>query len=309
MKCKRIFKVASALALTVALLVSSAVVSFAASYTTTTKYLNQNTIEVTSTASGLAEGVMATYVAYNNDGFTEANAVYIDQATANGTDDVTFVYQTNSDNVKATVKFGGSTETEAQDATKKGYAVNVTVDGVDAGIVTVPEVDEAYPEGEYLAREIPVALDTTKAVADIKVNNEIVEAWYVKDGAVVIFSNVILDDATVAITTKSVEDTTVVLGAVKSEKANTVTAFAKAACGKFADYGILIGAGEVALKGAKAYNEADNYNETVKLPALGMSNEGMFCVEIEDEAFNKGTFNVAAYAGENVTAAKEVIVQ
>ena len=54
MKCKRIFKVAGALALTVALLVSSAVVSFAAEYKTTTKYLNQNTIEVTSVASDLS---------------------------------------------------------------------------------------------------------------------------------------------------------------------------------------------------------------------------------------------------------------
>ena len=141
MKCKRIFKVAGALTLTVSLLASSSVVSFAANYKTTTKYLDQKTIEVTSIASGLSEGDMATYVAYNNDGFTEANAVYIDQATANGADPVKFVYQTSSDNVKATVKFGGSTESSAKGTEIDGYKVNVSVDGVAAGTAwaDVPE--------------------------------------------------------------------------------------------------------------------------------------------------------------------------
>lgn len=307
MKCKRIFKVAGVLALTVALLVSSAVVSFAApTYTTTTTYLNQNTIEVTSTASGLSEGDMATYVAYNNEGFNEANAVYIDQATANGTDDVTFTYQTDSDNVKATVKFGGSKETSAQDATIEGYKVNITVDGVAAGEVTVPEVDEGYPEDAYLAREIPVELDATKAVANVQVDGKDVEAWYAKDDAIVIYSNVIKADAIVAITTKAAE-TTVVLGTVKAE-AGKITAFAKATCAADADYGVLIG-GEAKLEGAVDWNEADNYATAVKLPALGMGNEGGFCVEVEDEAIVAGEYKVAAYAGEVVTAAKTETVQ
>ena len=296
MKCKRIFKVASALALTVALLVSSAVVSFAANYTTTTKYLNQNTIEVTSTASGLEEGDMATYVAYN-DTFSEANAVYIDQATANGTDDVTFKYQTNSDNVKATVKFGGSKEEAAQDATFTGYAVNVTVDGADAGVVRVPEVDADY-DSEYLAREIPVAIEAGKAVKSVKVNGEEVAVWYVKDGVVVIYSNVILADANVEITTDAAK-ATVMLGTVKAE-AGKITAFAKATCAADTEYGILIGGTDV--EGAKNWNEASDYSTTVKLPALGMGNDGGYCVEVEDEAIVAGDIVVAAYAGTAVDA-------
>ena len=305
MKCKRIFKVASALALTVALLVSSAVVSFAAEYKTTTKYLNQNTIEVTSVASDLKSGDMATYVAYNNDSFNEANAVYIDQATANGTDDVTFTYQTNSDNVKATVKFGGSTETSAKDADKEGYTVNVTVNGEAAGSVIVPEVDMTTYDSEYLAREIPVTVAAGYAVDSVAVNETPVDVWYVKDGVVVIYSNVILDDAEVAITTKAV-DATVVLGTVKAE-AGKITAFARATCADDADYGILVG-GDATLEGAKAWNEAENYNTAVKLPALGMGNDGGFAVEVQDELIVAGEYKVAAYAG-TATDVKTVVVE
>ena len=305
MKCKRIFKVASALALTVALLVSSAVVSFAAEYKTTTKYLNQNTIEVTSVASDLKSGDMATYVAYNNDSFNEANAVYIDQATANGTDDVTFTYQTNSDNVKATVKFGGSTETSAKDADKEGYTVNVTVNGEAAGSVIVPEVDMTTYDSEYLAREIPVTVAAGYAVDSVAVNGDPVDVWYVKDGVVVIYSNVILDDAEVAITTKAV-DATVVLGTVKAE-AGKITAFARATCADDADYGILVG-GDATLEGAKAWNEAENYNTAVKLPALGMGNDGGFAVEVQDELIVAGEYKVAAYAG-TATDVKTVVVE
>ena len=304
MKCKRIFKVASALALIVALLVSSAVVSFAAEYKTTTKYLNQNTIEVTSVASDLKSGDMATYVAYNNDSFNEANAVYIDQATANETGIVEFKYQTESDNVKATVKFGGSTEDAAKDAIENGYTVNVTVDGADAGSVIVPEVDAAY-DSEYLAREIPVTVAAGYAVDSVAVNGTPVEVWYVKDGVVVIYSNVVLDDADVAITTKAVE-AKVVLGTVKAE-AGKITAFARATCAENADYGILIG-GDADLENAVAWNAADNYEATVKLPALGMGNDGGFCVEVEDAAIVAGTYKVAAYAG-SATAVKDVVVE
>ena len=305
MKCKRIFKVASALALIVALLVSSAVVSFAAEYKTTTKYLNQNTIEVTSVASDLESGDMATYVAYNNDSFNEANAVYIDQATANDTGIVEFKYQTNSDNVKATVKFGGSTEDEAKGAIEDGYTVNVTVDGVAAGSVIVPEVDAAY-DSEYLAREIPVTVPAGYAVDSVAVNGTPVDVWYVKDGVVVIYSNVVLDDADVAITTKAV-DAKVVLGTVKAE-AGKITAFARATCAEDADYGILVG-GDAALEGAQAWDSAENYATAVKLPALGMGNDGGFAVEVQDELIVAGEYKVAAYAGEKVTAAKSVVVE
>ena len=304
MKCKRIFKVAGALALTVTLLVSSAVVSFAADYKTTTKYLNQSTIEVTSVASDLKSGDMATYVAYNNDSFNEANAVYIDQATANETGIVEFKYQTESDNVKATVKFGGSTETSAKDAEIDGYKVNVTVDGEAKGTVIVPEVDAAY-DSEYLAREIPVTVAAGYAVDSVAVNGTPVEVWYVKDGVVVIYSNVVLDDADVAITTKAVE-AKVVLGTVKAE-AGKITAFARATCAENADYGILIG-GDADLENAVAWNAADNYEATVKLPALGMGNDGGFCVEVEDAAIVAGTYKVAAYAG-SATAVKDVVVE
>lgn len=305
MKCKRIFKVASALALIVALLVSSAVVSFAAEYKTTTKYLNQNTIEVTSVASDLKSGDMATYVAYNNDSFNEANAVYIDQATANDTGVVEFKYQTNSDNVKATVKFGGSTEDAAKDAIEGGYTVNVTVDNGDAYDVVVPEVDAAY-DSEYLAREIPVTVAAGYAVDSVAVNETPVEVWYVKDGVVVIYSNVIKADAKVVITTKEVA-ATVVLGTVKAE-AGKITAFARATCAEDADYGILVG-GDAKLEGAKAWNEAENYETAVKLPALGMGNDGGFAVEVQDDSIGAGTYNVAAYAGTKVTTAKAVVVE
>ena len=306
MKCKRIFKVASALALTVALLVSSAVVSFAAEYKTTTKYLNQNTIQVTSVASGLEAGDMATYVAYNNDSFSEANAVYIDQATANGTDPVKFVYQTESANVKATVKFGGSTEGKAQDAIEEGYTVNVTVNGEAAGTVIVPEVDMDTYDSDYLAREIPVKLTAGYAVDSVAVNGTPVEVWYVKNGVVVIYSNVVLNDAEVAITAKAV-DAKVVLGTVKAE-AGKITAFAKATCANDADYGILVG-GNAKLAEAVAWNEAKNYDAAVKLPALGMGNDGGFAVEVQDEEIVAGSYKVAAYAGTAVTAAKEVTVE
>lgn len=305
MKCKRIIKVVSALALTVALLVSTGVVSFAATYTTTTTYLNQDTIEVTSKAAGLYAGNMATYVAYNNDSFNEANAVYIDQATAGEDGTVEFVYQTNSDNVKATVKFGGSTESKAQDANIEGYRVNVTVDGVAAGSVIVPEVDAAY-DSDYLAREIPVTVAAGSAVDSVAVNGTPVEVWYVKDGVVVIYSNVILDDAEVAITTKAVE-AKVVLGTVKAE-AGKITAFARATCADDADYGILVG-GDATLEGAQAWDAATDYNTAVKLPALGMGNDGGFCVEVQDDLIVAGSYNVAAYAGEEVTAAKVAVVE
>ena len=305
MKCKRIFKVASALALIVALLVSSAVVSFAAEYKTTTKYLNQNTIEVTSVASDLKSGDMATYVAYNNDSFNEANAVYIDQATANDTGVVEFTYQTKSDNVKATVKFGGSTETSAKDADKEGYTVNVTVDGEAAGSVIVPEVDMTTYDSEYLAREIPVTVAAGYAVDSVAVNETPVDVWYVKDGVVVIYSNVILDDANVAITTKAV-DAKVVLGTVKAE-AGKITAFARATCAENAEYGILVG-GDATLEGAQAWDAATDYNTAVKLPALGMGNDGGFAVEVQDELIVAGEYKVAAYAG-TATDVKTVVVE
>ena len=306
MKCKRIFKVASALALTVALLVSSAVVSFAAKYTTTTTYLNQSTIEVTSTASGLAEGAMATYVAYNNDGFNEANAVYIDQATANGTDDVTFTYQTSSDNVKATVKFGGSTETEATKAEFEGWTVNVKVDNGAAVPTKVAKKAAEYAD-EYLVREIEAVIPTGKAVAAVALNGAPIEAWYAKAGSIFVCTPALADGDEIAITTEDAA-AEVVLGTVKSDAANTVTAFAKATCAQDADYGILIG-GEAKLEGAVAWDAADNYATAVKLPALGMGNDGGFCVEVEDSAFAKGTFKVAAYAGTAVSATKDVTVK
>ena len=306
MKCKRIFKVASALALVVALLVSTGVVSFAATYTTTTTYKNQDTIEVTATASGLDAGDMATYVAYNNDSFNEANAVYIDQATADGENDVEFTYQTSSDNVKATVKFGGSTESAARDAAIEGYTVNVTVNGEAKGSVIVHEVDMDTYDSDYLAREIPVAIPAGEAVDSVKVNDVAVDVWYVKDGVVVIYSNVILADANVAITTKAAT-AKVVLGTVKAE-AGKITAFARATCADDADYGIIIG-GDATLTNAVAWNAAENYETAVKLPALGLGNDGGFCVEVEDTAIVAGDYKVAAYAGEVVTAAKVVTVQ
>lgn len=306
MKCKRIFKVASALALTVALLVSSGVVSFAANYTTTTTYLDQNTIEVVSTATGLSEGDMATYVAYNNDGFNEANAVYIDQATANGTDDVTFKYQTSSDNVKATVKFGGSTETSAQDATFEGWTITVQVDDGEAVEKKVAKKAADYAD-EYLVREIEAVVPAGKAINAVKLNGADIDVWYAKDGSVFVCTPAIVDGDAIVIETKDAA-AKVVLGAVKSEAANTVVAFAKATCAENADYGILIG-GDATLADTVAWNEADDYSKAVKLPALGMGDDGVFCVEVEDEAFAQGTYKVAAYAEDAVTAAKDVTVQ
>ena len=305
MKCKRIFKVAGVLALTVALLVSSAVVSFAATYTTTTTYLNQNTIEVTSTASGLAEGDMATYVAYNNEGFNEANAVYIDQATANGEDDVVFTYQTSSDNVKATVRFGGSKENAARPATFKGWDITVKVDEGEAVPAKVAKKAATYAD-DYLVREIEAVVPNGKAIATVTLNGEPLEAWYVKADSIFICTPALANGDEIVITTKDAA-ATVVLGTVKAE-AGKITAFAKATCAADADYGVLIG-GEAKLEGAVNWNEADNYATAVRLPALGMGNEGGFCVEVEDETIVAGEYKVAAYAGEVVTAAKAVTVQ
>lgn len=306
MKCKRIFKVAGVLALTVALLVSSAVVSFAATYTTTTTYLNQDTIEVTSVASGLESGDMATYVAYNNDGFNEANAVYIDQATANGTDDVVFTYQTDADNVKATVKFGGSTETEAKDAEFEGWTISVKVDDGEAVSTQVAKKAADYPD-EYLVREIEAVIPAGKAIEQVALNGEAIDVWYAKDGSIFVCTPELAEGDAIVITTKDAA-AEVVLGTVKSDAANTVTAFAKATCAQDADYGIIIG-GDATLAGAKAWNEADDYATAVKLPALGMGEDGGFCVEVEDAAFAQGTYKVAAYAGSAVTTAKDVTVQ
>lgn len=306
MKCKRIFKVAGVLALTVALLVSSAVVSFAATYTTTTTYLNQDTIEVTSVASGLESGDMATYVAYNNDGFNEANAVYIDQATANETGEVSFTYQTSSDNVKATVKFGGSTETEAKDAEFEGWTISVQVDDGAAVSTQVAKKAAEYPD-EYLVREIEAVIPAGKAIEQVALNGEAIDVWYAKDGSIFVCTPALAEGDEIVITTKEAA-AEVVLGTVKSDAANTVTAFAKATCAQDADYGIIIG-GDATLADAKAWNEADNYATAVKLPALGMGEDGGFCVEVEDAAFAQGTYKVAAYAGSAVTTAKDVTVK
>jgi len=306
MKCKRIFKVAGVLALTVALLVSSAVVSFAATYTTTTTYLNQDTIEVKSVASGLQSGNMATYVAYNNDGFNEANAVYIDQATAGEDGTVEFVYQTNSDNVKATVKFGGSTETEAQDATFEGWTISVQVDDGAAVETQVAKAAEDYSD-DYLVREIEAVIPTGKAIDEVTLNSEVIDVWYAKDGSIFVCTPKLAEGDAIVIKTKAAA-AEVVLGTVKSDVADTVTAFAKATCAQDADYGILIG-GDATLTNAKAWNEADDYATAVKLPALGMGADGGFCVEVEDTAFAQGTYKVAAYAGSVVTTAKEVTVE
>lgn len=306
MKCKRIFKVAGVLALTVALLVSSAVVSFAATYTTTTTYLNQDTIEVTSVASGLESGDMATYVAYNNDGFNEANAVYIDQATANETGEVSFTYQTSSDNVKATVKFGGSTETEAKDAEFEGWTISVQVDDGAAVSTQVAKKAAEYPD-EYLVREIEAVIPAGKAIEQVALNGEAIDVWYAKDGSIFVCTPALAEGDEIVITTKEAA-AEVVLGTVKSDAANTVTAFAKATCAQNADYGIIIG-GDATLADAKAWNEADDYATAVKLPALGMGEDGGFCVEVEDAAFAQGTYKVAAYAGSAVTTAKDVTVK
>jgi len=309
MKCKRIIKVVGALALTAALLVSSAVVSFAdAYYTTTTKYLDQNTIEVTSKATGLAEGNMATYVAYNGE-FSDANAVYIDQKTADSTGTVEFVYQADSDNVKATVKFGGSTESEAQDADEViGYKVNLTINGTDYKTVTVATVDENYTD-EYLAREFEIELASGKVVKSVAVNGTTAEAWYVKNGTLVIYDNLIkADNATVAIEVEDVATPSVTLGTVTGV-AGKITAYAKATyAGE--DYGVLIKNGDtVDADNTVSYADAADYAATVKLPALGKGSEGGFCVEVEDSLITAGTYSVAAYAGDEESAVKTIIVE
>ncbi len=304
MKCKRIFKVVSALALTVALMVSTGVVSFAAEYTTTTTYINQNTIEVTSVASGLEKGDMATYVAYNNGSFSEENAVYIDQATANGTDDVVFTYQTDSDNVKATVKFGGSTEDSAQEAEIEGWTIYVQVDDGEAEKQTIAKKADEYSD-TYLVREIEAVIPQGAAIDAVELNDEAIDVWYAKDGSVFVCTPAIKDGDTIVIKTKEAA-AEVKIGTVKAE-VGKITAFAKATCAQDADYGILIG-GEAVLDGAAAWDVAENYETAVKLPALGMGDNGGFCVEVDDTAIVAGTYKVAAYAGEVATDAVTVTI-
>ncbi|MBQ2896931.1 MAG: hypothetical protein IJE46_01220 [Clostridia bacterium] len=315
MKCKRIIKVVSALALTLALLVSSGVVSFAASYTTTTNYLNQGTIEVTSRAFGLDEGDMATYVAYNGNGFSEANAVYIDQATADDTRIVTFTYQADSDDVKATVKFGGKGTTVTPD--KEGYEIAVTVNGELSSTEVVPTVDAAYTfEGDedFLAREIPVSLVAGQAVNAVTFTAEgaadatTVDAWYVKDGAIVVLSNVIRSNGTLAITTEEAE-VSVRIGDVVAGTGK-ITAFAKAVCADDADYGIILATEDADISTTVSFEEAGDYTTAVKLPALGKGADGGFCVEVEDDQLVAGTnYKVAAYAVDKVTPTKVVTAQ
>lgn len=301
MKCKRIFKVVSALALTVALMVSTGVVSFAAEYTTTTTYINQNTIEVTSVASGLEKGDMATYVAYNNGSFSEENAVYIDQATANGTDNVVFTYQTDSDNVKATVKFGGSTEDSAQEAEIEGWTIYVQVDDGEAEKQTIAKKADEYSD-TYLVREIEAVIPQGAAIDAVELNDEAIDVWYAKDGSVFVCTPTIKDGDTIVIKTKEAA-AEVKIGTVKAE-VGKITAFAKATCAQDADYGIIVGTSDIASATTYAdWNTAENYETPVKLPALGMGDDGGFCVEVEDTAIVAGTYNVAAYAGDAVTEA------
>lgn len=310
MKCKRIFKVVSALALTVALMVSTGVVSFAAAtYTTSTTYVKDGIIEVTSVASGLGTGDMATYVAYNNNEFSEANAVYIDQATAVDGEDVIFTYQTESDNVKATVKFGGSTEDSARDATPEGWTVYVYVYGQDTPItVIVPMMDEEY-DGEYIPRDlVGVPFVEGEVVSAITVDGEEIDAWSVKDSVVTIWTTKIKDESVVHITTQSVSPEVKLGDVIGSE--GSITAFGRV-IGVVSDFGILISGTNPDSTDTTSYDAAsiDYSTETVKLPALGSGAKGGFCVQFQDDAFVAGnSYNVQAYAYDKLSAVKSVTI-
>ncbi len=306
MKCKRIIKVVSALALTVALLVSASVVSFAATYTTQTTYINEDTIEVISRATGLNDGEMATYVAYRNGEFSETNAVYIDQATEQD-NAVEFRYQADSDDVKATVLFGGESAPNTLEPDKVGHKITVYVNEVAQGDQVAAYAVADY-DGEYLAREFSVNIENGKAIKKVEfaadgAEKTTVEAWYVKNGALVVLSRVIESDGSLYITA---EDATisVKLGAVTGTE-NTITAFAKAVCTDDADYGILIADSEVEIEAAGRidWKDAEDYTTPVYFNALGKGNNGVFAVEVTDEdCFVAGkSFNVKAYADSGET--------
>lgn len=109
---KRKLKVMLSTVVAAATLVTCSMSAFAAAtYTTTTTYNGDGTINVSSTVSGLDSATEeVTYLVFKGYVPDADNIVYIDQGAASG-NQKTFSFNTYSDDIGATVKFGAATTT------------------------------------------------------------------------------------------------------------------------------------------------------------------------------------------------------
>lgn len=109
---KNLFKTLITVIIVVCMLSSMA--AFAATQTTVTKYGSDTNVDVVTTVTGVAENVIVTYlVADSEDATIAADEIkYINQATSNGTDDITFSYAItgtmSAGNTIADVQFGSN---------------------------------------------------------------------------------------------------------------------------------------------------------------------------------------------------------
>lgn len=283
-------------ALTMAVLLTSAVGVFAAEYTTSTQYATESgKIIVTSKVDGVAVGDQLTYLAYEGAEPTDQNIAYIDQVTVaasdlTDTDVYTFTYVTDDDYIGATVKQGGIISGSAA-AVNSGeiptvpvVGCTIKVNGTIAATVTTAPAADTYMD---------VAYDGVPA--SVKVGDDEVEGWYATTTGFAI-PGTYWDEGELALTvTNATPATTVTLDGVKGYedyKAAVVTV-----AGDADKFGVIF-TDDVNYENVVEIDgeNIDAAGKAVKFVALGKGSDGKFMITVSGEFEVGSKFYAKAFA-------------
>lgn len=284
-----------ALALVIAVLATMGMSAMAEkAYSTKTIYQADNKISVEAKAAGLEPGDIVTYVATTDEADVNENTiVYINQDEADAEGKAKFTYTTEVTNINASMFFGGSTENTRQSATAEG-GFNVTVKiGENQKVVSVLEQAD---ENTVVVRKFDLSGIANFSAADItevKFNGATIGDFAVADTTLIVSTDKINADGTLAITTKTpVEFADPKISTTTKLENNTLVAVAKAPAGE--KFGIVLykDGAQVVIEGT--VKTEDNY---VVLPALGKNVDGIYAIELQGvNEYLAAPFNVKAYA-------------
>jgi hypothetical protein len=195
----------------------SSMTAFAASQTTITKYGSDTSVNVVTTVTGVAADVIVTYLVaddVDDDNVADANEIkYINQATANGTDDVEFSYAIkgegwNAGKAIADVKFGSDNADVAgalnDDAVLFDDIEFVVTDEQGNAVEAAAELDKAYYIGKGDARnDVVISALPGYEIVSIKIGGETVDKS--------LSAHTVAYDQKVEVVVKQIKDTTVYL--------------------------------------------------------------------------------------------------
>lgn len=292
---KGLTKTIVALVLVMTLVATMGMSAMAASYSTKTTYLKDGMISVEANASVLNPGDIVTYVATTDASDVNENTiVYINQAEADETGTAQFKYTTKVTNINASMFFGGSTESTRQEAKHADdYAINVTVNGTEAG--TVYAAKQATDAGTVIRKFDLASIASFSAVeiTEVKFGDEIIADFAVAATTLIVSTDKINADGTLAIkTTGAVEFVAPKISGTTAVEAGNLVAVAKAPAGE--KFGIVLYKTDVPEITVSEVKEGTDY---VVLPALGKNVDGIYAVEVEAVSeILAAPFNVKAYA-------------